>query len=146
MTTFRRRLSDLLGLTVPEPEPRSVVSRLLARGVCRELVRGVRRELARLACQCGRIHTGLIWTPGGLICLSCAEENPRAAISWEPDTEDPRKLHGRIAGQHIGYITRTQCGGWGAITFDRDGAPVTAWERHRADAEDALLRLIEEVG
>ena len=26
MTTFRRRLSDLLGLTVPESEPRTVVS------------------------------------------------------------------------------------------------------------------------
>lgn len=139
MTTFRRRLSDLLGLTVPEPEqPRSVVSRLLAAAVD--------RELTRLACQCGSIHTGLIWTPAGLICLSCAEEHPRAAISWEPDTEDPRKLHGRIAGQHIGYITPTQCGGWGAITADRDGAPVTARELHRADAEEALLRLVEEVG
>ena len=139
MTTFRRRLSDLLGLTVPESEqPRSVVSRLLARGVC--------PELTRLACQCGRIHTGLIWTPVGLICLSCAEEHPRAVISWEPDTEDPRKLHGRIAGQHIGYIAPTHCGGWGAITVDRDGAPVTAWARHRDDAEEALLRLVEEVG
>ena len=135
--SFRRRLSDLLGLTVPEPEPRTVVSRLMARGV--------RRELTRLACQCGRIHTGLIWTPGGLICLSCAEEHPRAVISWEPDTEDPRKLHGLIARQHIGYIVR-QCGGWGAITVDRDGAPVTAWARHRDDAEEALLRLVEEVG
>ena len=139
MTTFRRRLSDLLGLTIPEPEqPRSVVSRLLARGVC--------RELTRLACECGRIHTGLIWTPAGLICLSCAEEHPRAAINWERDTEDPRKLHGRIAGQHIGYVTPTHCGGWGAVTFDRDGAPVTAWERHQPDAEEALLRLVEEVG
>ena len=138
MTTFRRRLSDLLGLTVPEPEPRTVVSRLLARGVC--------RELTGLACQCGRIHTGLIWTPAGLICLSCAEEHPRAAISWEPGTEDPWELHGRIAGQNIGYITPTHRGGWWAITADRDGAPVTAWARHRADAEEALLHLIEEVG
>ena len=112
----------------------------------RLLARGVRRELTGLACQCGRIHTGLIWTPAGLICLSCAEEHPRAAISWEPDAEDPRKLHGRIAGQHIGSITPTQRGGWMAITVDRDGAPVTAWERHRADAEAALLQLIEEVG
>lgn len=138
MTTFRRRLSDLLGLTAPEPEPRTVVSRLLARGV--------RRELTHLACQCERIHTGLIRTPAGLICLSCAEEDPRAAISWEPDTEDPRKLHGRIAGQHIGYIAPAKAWGWVAITFDRDGAPVTAWERHRADAEEALLQLVEEVG
>ena len=139
MSTFRRRLSDLLGLTVPESEqPRSVVSRLLAAAVD--------RELRMLACQCGRIHTGLIWTPAGLICLSCAEEHPRAAISWERGTEDPRKLHGRIAGQHIGYIAQTHCGGWGAITVDRDGAPVTAWARHRADAEEALLQLIEEVG
>lgn len=46
MTTFRRRLSDLLGLTVPEPEPRTVVSRLLARAeeLCRSALEGTHNE------------------------------------------------------------------------------------------------------
>ena len=137
MTTFRRRLSDLLGLTVPEPEPRTVVSRLLARGVC--------RELTRLACLCGRIHTGLIWTPAGLICLSCAEEHPRAALRWETGP-DPRWEHCYIAGRHVGSLVRTPCG-FAALVSDRDGSPVVApGHRHRADAEEALLQLIEEVG
>ena len=137
MSTFRRRLSDLLGLTVPESEqPRSVVSQLLARGVC--------RELTRLACQCGRIHTGLIWTPAGLICLSCAEEHPRAALRWEP-SPDPRSHRGFIGRRYVGSLVRTPCG-FAALVSDRDGAPVTALARHRADAEEALLRLVEEVG
>ena len=137
MSTFRRRLFDLLGLTVPEPEPRSVVSRLLARGVC--------RELTGLACQCGRIHTGLIRTPAGLICLSCAEEHPRAALRWETGP-DPRWEHCYIAGRHVGSLVRTPCG-FAALVSDRDGSPVVApGHRHRADAEEALLRLVEEVG
>ena len=137
MSTFRRRLSDLLGLTVPEPEPRSVVSRLLAAAVD--------RQMRLLACQCGRIHTGLIWTPGGLICLSCAEEHPRAALRWEP-SPDPRWEHCYIAGRHVGSLVRTPCG-FAALVSDRDGSPVVApGHRHRADAEEALLQLIEEVG
>ena len=138
MSTFRRRLSDLLGLTVPESEqPRSVVSRLLAAAVD--------RQMRLLACQCGRIHTGLIWTPGGLICLSCAEEHPRAALRWEPNP-DPRWEHCYIAGRHVGSLVRTPCG-FAALVSDRDGSPVVApGHRHRADAEEALLRLIEEVG
>ena len=138
MTTFRRRLSDLLGLTVPESEqPRSVVSRLLAAAVD--------RQMSLLSCQCGRIHTGLIWTPGGLICLSCAEEHPRAALRWEP-SPDPRWEHCYIAGRHVGSLVRTPCG-FAALVSDRDGSPVVApGHRHRADAEEALLQLIEEVG
>ena len=138
MSTFRRRLSDLLGLTVPESEqPRSVVSRLLAAAVD--------RELRMLACQCGRVHTGLIWTPGGLICLSCAEEHPRAALRWET-APDPRWEHCYIAGRHVGSLVRTPCG-FAALVSDRDGSPVVApGHRHRADAEEALLQLIEEVG
>ena len=137
MSTFRRRLSDLLGLTVPEPEPRSVVSRLLAAAVD--------RQMSLLSCQCGRIHTGLIWTPGGLICLSCAEEHPRAALRWEP-SPDPRWEHCYIAGRHVGSLVRTPCG-FAALVSDRDGSPVVApGHRHRADAEEALLQLIEEVG
>ena len=137
MSTFRRRLSDLLGLTVPEPEPRSVVSRLLAAAVD--------RQMRLLACQCGRIHTGLIWTPGGLICLSCAEEHPRAALRWETGP-DPRWEHCYIAGRHVGSLVRTPCG-FAALVSDRDGSPVVApGHRHRVDAEEALLRLIEEVG
>ena len=138
MSTFRRRLSDLLGLTVPESEqPRSVVSRLLAAAVD--------RQMRLLACQCGRIHTGLIWTPGGLICLSCAEEHPRAALRWEPSA-DPRWEHCYIAGRHVGSLVRTPCG-FAALVSDRDGSPVVApGHRHRADAEEALLQLIEEVG
>ena len=138
MSTFRRRLSDLLGLTVPESEqPRSVVSRLLAAAVD--------RQMSLLSCQCGRIHTGLIWTPGGLICLSCAEEHPRAALRWEP-SPDPRWEHCYIAGRHVGSLVRTPCG-FAALVSDRDGSPVVApGHRHRADAEEALLRLIEEVG
>ena len=138
MTTFRRRLFDLLGLTVPEPEqPRSVVSRLLAAAVD--------RKMRLLACQCGRIHTGLIWTPAGLICLSCAEEHPRAALRWEP-SPDPRWEHCYIAGRHVGSLVRTPCG-FAALVSDRDGSPVVApGHRHRVDAEEALLQLIEEVG
>lgn len=138
MSTFRRRLSDLLGLTVPESEqPRSVVSRLLAAAVD--------RQMSLLSCQCGRIHTGLIWTPGGLICLSCAEEHPRAALRWETGP-DPRWEHCYIAGRHVGSLVRTPCG-FAALVSDRDGSPVVApGHRHRADAEDALLRLVEEVG
>ena len=138
MTTIRRRLSDLLGLTIPESEqPRSVVSRLLAAAVD--------RQMRLLACQCGRIHTGLIWTPGGLICLSCAEEHPRAALRWEP-SPDPRWEHCYIAGRHVGSLVRTPCG-FAALVSDRDGSPVVApGHRHRVDAEEALLRLIEEVG
>ena len=137
MSTFRRRLSDLLGLTIPEPEPRSVVSRLLAAAVD--------RQMSLLSCQCGRIHTGLIWTPGGLICLSCAEEHPRAALRWEP-SPDPRWEHCYIAGRHVGSLVRTPCG-FAALVSDRDGSPVVApGHRHRADAEEALLQLIEEVG
>ena len=137
MSTFRRRLSDMLGLTVPEPEPRSVVSRLLAAAVD--------RQMSLLSCQCGRIHTGLIWTPGGLICLSCAEEHPRAALRWEP-SPDPRWEHCYIAGRHVGSLVRTPCG-FAALVSDRDGSPVVApGHRHRADAEEALLQLIEEVG
>ena len=138
MTTFRRRLSDLLGLTVPESEqPRSVVSRLLAAAVD--------RQMSLLSCQCGRIHTGLIWTPGGLICLSCAEEHPRAALRWETGA-DPRWEHCYIAGRHVGSLVRTPCG-FAALVSDRDGSPVVApGHRHRADAEEALLHLIEEVG
>ena len=137
MTTFRRRLSDLLGLTVPEPEPRTVVSRLLAAAVD--------RQMRLLACQCGRIHTGLIWTPAGLICLSCAEEHPRAALRWETGP-DPRWEHCYIAGRHVGSLVRTPCG-FAALVSDRDGSPVVApGHRHRVDAEEALLRLIEEVG
>ena len=136
MSTFRRRLSDLLGLTVPEPEPRSVVSRLLAAAVD--------RQMSLFSCQCGRIHTGLIWTPGGLICLSCAEEHPRAALRWEPGP-DPRWEHCYIAGRHVGSLVRTPCG-FAALVSDRDGSPVVApGHRHRADAEEALLQLIEEV-
>ena len=138
MSTIRRRLSDLLGLTVPESEqPRSVVSRLLAAAVD--------RQMRMLACQCGRIHTGLIWTPGGLICLSCAEEHPRAALRWETDP-DPRWEHCYIAGRHVGSLVRTPCG-FAALVSDRDGSPVVApGHRHRVDAEEALLQLIEEVG
>ena len=138
MSTFRRRLSDLLGLTIPESEqPRSVVSRLLAAAVD--------RQMSLLSCQCGRIHTGLIWTPGGLICLSCAEEHPRAALRWETGP-DPRWEHCYIAGRHVGSLVRTPCG-FAALVSDRDGSPVVApGHRHRADAEEALLRLIEEVG
>ena len=138
MSTFRRRLFDLLGLTVPESEqPRSVVSRLLAAAVD--------RQMSLLSCQCGRIHTGLIWTPGGLICLSCAEEHPRAALRWETGP-DPRWEHCYIAGRHVGSLVRTPCG-FAALVSDRDGSPVVApGHRHRADAEEALLQLIEEVG
>ena len=138
MSTFRRRLSDLLGLTVPESEqPRSVVSRLLAAAVD--------RQMSLLSCQCGRIHTGLIWTPGGLICLSCAEEHPRAALRWETGP-DPRWEHCYIGRRHVGSLVRTPCG-FAALVSDRDGSPVVAsGHRHRVDAEDALLRLIEEVG
>ena len=137
MSTFRRRLSDLLGLTVPEPEPRSVVSRLLAAAVD--------RQMRLLSCQCGRIHTGLIWTPGGLICLSCAEEHPRAALRWEP-SPDSRSHRGFIGRRYVGSLVRTPCG-FAALVSDRDGSPVVApGHRHRVDAEDALLQLIEEVG
>ena len=145
MSTFRRRLSDLLGLTIPESEqPRSVVSRLLAAAID--------RQMRLLACQCGRIHTGLIWTPAGLIrtpagliSLSCAEEHPRAALRWETGP-DPRWEHCYIAGRHVGSLVRTPCG-FAALVSDRDGSPVVApGHRHRADAEEALLRLIEEVG
>ena len=131
MSTFRRRLS------VPEPEPRSVVSRLLAAAVD--------RQMRLLSCQCGRIHTGLIWTPGGLICLSCAEEHPRAALRWEP-SPDSRSHRGFIGRRYVGSLVRTPCG-FAALVSDRDGSPVVApGHRHRADAEDALLQLIEEVG
>ena len=138
MSTFRRRLSDLLGLTVPESEqPRSVVSRLLAAAVD--------RQMSLLSCQCGRIHTGLIWTPGGLICLSCAEEHPRAALRWEP-SPDSRSHRGFIGRRYVGSLVRTPCG-FAALVSDRDGSPVVApGHRHRVDAEDALLQLIEEVG
>ena len=138
MSTFRRRLSDLLGLTVPESEqPRSVVSRLLAAAVD--------RQMRLLSCQCGRIHTGLIWTPGGLICLSCAEEHPRAALRWETGP-DPRWEHCYIGRRHVGSLVRTPCG-FAALVSDRDGSAVVApGHRHRADAEEALLQLIEEVG
>ena len=138
MSTFRRRLSDLLGLTVPESEqPRSVVSRLLAAAVD--------RKMRLLSCQCGRIHTGLIWTPGGLICLSCAEEHPRAALRWEP-SPDSRSHRGFIGRRYVGSLVRTPCG-FAALVSDRDGSPVVApGHRHRVDAEEALLQLIEEVG
>ena len=138
MSTFRRRLSDLLGLTVPESEqPRSVVSRLLAAAVD--------RQMRLLSCQCGRIHTGLIWTPGGLICLSCAEEHPRAALRWEP-SPDSRSHRGFIGRRYVGSLVRTPCG-FAALVSDRDGSAVVApGHRHRVDAEEALLRLVEEVG
>ena len=138
MTTFRRRLSDLLGLTVPESEqPRSVVSRLLAAAVD--------RQMRLLSCQCGRIHTGLIWTPGGLICLSCAEEHPRAALRWEP-SPDSRSHRGFIGRRHVGGVIEVPCG-WAVVVPTRGGGTVAqSGLACRVDAEEALLRLIEEVG